>query len=75
MTIDERIEKLAERHEPLAQSVEMVNHTVEILSGAVDNLNHTLPENSERKDSKILALPAFAGLHQKRLDSLEGGRA
>jgi hypothetical protein len=72
MNIDERIEKLTERHEALAQSVEMLSHTVETISESVDNLNHILRENSERTDAKILALLTLAGLHQKRLDGLEG---
>lgn len=86
MNIDERIEKLTERHEALAQSVEILNHTVETMkdsvetisasvetiSASVDNLNHILRENSERTDAKILALLTLAGLHQKRLDGLEG---
>ena len=67
MTIDERIEKLTERHEALAQSVEMLSHSV-------DNLNHILLDNSERLDAKILALLTLAGLHQKRLDGLDGGQ-
>jgi hypothetical protein len=66
VTIDERIEKLTERHEALAQSVEILNHSVE-------NLAETLRLNSERMDSKILALLTLAGLHQQRLDDLDGG--
>ena len=68
MTIDERIERLTERHEALTQSVEILNH-------AIDNIGEILRLNSERTDSKILAILTLAGVHQQRLDNLEGGRA
>lgn len=67
MTIDERIERLTERHEALAQSVEMLSHSVE-------NLGEILRLSSERTDAKVLALLTLAGLHQKRLDDLQGGQ-
>lgn len=75
MNIDERIEKLTERHEALAQSLELLTKDVHDLQESVSNTNHILLENSERMDAKILALLTIAGLHQKRLDGLEGGAA
>ena len=68
MTIDERIERLTERHEALTQSVEILSH-------AVDNIGEILRLNSERTDGKILTILTLAGVHQQRLDNLEGGHA
>jgi archaellum component FlaC len=45
MTIDERIEKLTERHEALAQTVESLTHDVEILL-----------ESQKRADKRINSL-------------------
>jgi hypothetical protein len=68
MTIDERIERMAERHEAFAQTVEILSHNIE-------NLSEMLRLNSERTDAKILALLTLAGFQQKRLDKLDGGLA
>ena len=38
MTIDERIEKLTERHEALTQSVELISHKVETLVDSMIDL-------------------------------------
>jgi prefoldin subunit 5 len=63
MTIDERIEKLTERHEALAQSVEILTHDI-------DKLRIGQAETT----SQVLALLTIAGLHQKRLDDIDGGQ-
>jgi hypothetical protein len=74
MTIDERIERLTERHEALAQAVELLNHAAEALRQSITETNEILRLNSERTDAKILALLTLAGLHQKRLDDLRRPR-
>jgi archaellum component FlaC len=62
MTIDERIEKLTERHEALTQTVEMLAHDiVELRTFQVETTK------------QVLALLAIAGMHQKRLDDIQGG--
>jgi hypothetical protein len=61
MTIDERLEKLAERHESLAQTVELFGHRVEQLVTA-----------SEHDGENIRALARIAEIHERRLTHLEG---
>ena len=61
MTIDERLEKLVDRHEALAQSVEILGHRVEQLLTA-----------SERDGENIRALARIAEFHERRLTHLEG---
>ena len=68
MTIDERIEKLVERHEALAQSVELFHadmraHELRLdkLTGIVETLADTV--------SKIVRV---LELHERRIGGLEG---
>jgi archaellum component FlaC len=62
MTIDERIEKLTERHEALTQTVEMLaRDIVELRTFQVETTK------------QVLALLAIAEMHQKRLNDLQGG--
>jgi archaellum component FlaC len=61
MTIDERLEKLAERHEALAQTVELLGHRVE-----------QLVRVSEQDGENIRALARIAEIHERRITHLEG---
>jgi hypothetical protein len=61
MTIDERIEKLVERHEALTQSVEMLTADVHELK----NLVTDIAEGTAR-------LLHTVQVHEQRLDRLEG---
>jgi hypothetical protein len=61
MTIDERLEKLAERHEALAQAVELLGHRVEQLVTA-----------TEHDGENIRALARIAEIHERRISHLEG---
>jgi archaellum component FlaC len=69
MTIDERLERLAERHEALTQTVELM--AVENRAGferlaKVENiLGHVV--------RSIDTLARVVELHEHRLDTLEGG--
>ena len=68
MTIDERLERLTERHEALAQSLELLTKNVEEMRGFIHNvaegtarLLHVAELHETRLDS-----------HDDRLDKLEG---
>jgi len=67
MTIDERLEKLTERHEALTQ-------TVEIIAG-MQRENEKRFEETDRRISKAVDLIAnltnIVESHQRRLDDLE----
>lgn len=64
MTIDERIERLTERHEALTHSVELMGHRINEVITAIN------------KDAdNIRGLARIAELHEHRLTDLEGGRA
>jgi hypothetical protein len=70
MTIDERIERLAERHEALTQSVELV------LVATRENTDHIrkLVEVTNRDAEDIRALARIAEIHDKRITGIEDGR-
>ena len=59
MTIDERLEKLTERHEALTQSVELFHRDVQGLSALA------------RQDGENIR--ALARIAEKRLTEIEGG--
>lgn len=61
MTIEERLEKLVERHEALTQTVELLGHRIEQLAA-----------NSERDTENIRALARIAEIRERRLSHLEG---
>lgn len=69
MTIDERLERLVERHEALSQSVELLNSTVREQSAEIDKLIETATRDGEN----IRALARVAEIHERRLTELEGG--
>ena len=70
MTIDERIERLTERHEALTQSVEL------LLVATRENTDHIrkLVEVTNRDAEDIRALARIAEIHDKRITGIEGGR-
>lgn len=61
MTIDERLEKLTERHEALTQSVELMNHGMEDLRAFI-----------QQDAENVRALVRIAEIHEHRLSDLEG---
>jgi len=62
MTIDERLEKLLERHEALAQ-------TVELMAAENRERDRRLGQIMEA----IASLVHVAEIHEQRIDRLEGG--
>lgn len=76
MNIDERLEKLVERHEALTQTVELMAHEdherdrrMDQLTGRVEHITGTL----ERVVEAIGQLVHVAELHERRLNNLEDG--
>ncbi|HEY7392331.1 MAG TPA: hypothetical protein VH640_27680 [Bryobacteraceae bacterium] len=69
MTIDERLERLAERHEALTESVELLTHDIRELRASVADLT-AIAEASLRN---INALAGIAENHERRITRLEGG--
>jgi prefoldin subunit 5 len=68
MTFEERIDRLAERHEALTQSVEMLNRDVQELRATVRDLVVAVQQDGEN----IRALARIAEIHERRLSDLEG---
>ena len=64
MTIDERLEKLAERHEALAQSMELMQH---MWNERFDKITTAIEQDAEN----IRGLARIAELHHERLSRLE----
>jgi archaellum component FlaC len=62
MNIDERLEKLTERHEALTQTVELI--TVDL---------QTLKTLAQQDGENIRALARIAEIHERRLTGIEGG--
>jgi archaellum component FlaC len=62
MTIDERIERLTERHEALAQTVESLGIDI-----------RDLKEVAAKSLDSVNALLRIAESHERRITSLEGG--
>ena len=69
MTIDERLEKLTERHEALTQTVELVVAMQRDLTRDVQGLQTLAKQDGEN----IRALVRIAEIHERRLTGLEGG--
>jgi archaellum component FlaC len=63
MTFEERIEKLTERHEALAQSVELMGHRLDTIITAIN-------QDAEN----IRALTRIAEMHERRIENLEDGQ-
>ena len=70
MTIDERLERLAERHEALTQSLEVLHHEVQAQGMNIAQLL----ESSRQDGENIRALARIAEIHERRLTHLEGGK-
>jgi hypothetical protein len=69
MTIDERLEKLAERHEALAQTEELIVSMQRDLTRDVQRLQIVAQQDGEN----IRSLAHIAEIHERRLTDLEGG--
>lgn len=61
MTIDERLERLTDRHEALTMTGELVSRDIE-----------KLLEITRRDGEHILALARIAEAHERRLERIEG---
>ena len=62
MTIDERLEKLTERHEALTMNLELLHRDVQDLKAV-----------SQQDGENIRALARIAEIHERRLTEIEGG--
>lgn len=85
MTIDERLEALAARHEALAQSVELLAHTVHELSTSTDEKFQLLAagivqladsqQHTEERLTRLIDVVASIAkvtqTHAERIDGLE----
>ena len=68
MSIDERLEKLTERHEALSQTVEIIAGTQRESQKRFDQVTH----NFEIVLDSIKRLETIATSHEDRLEDLEG---
>jgi predicted RNase H-like nuclease (RuvC/YqgF family) len=78
MTTDERIQKLVERHEALAQTVEMQTHNIETLTQRIDETRqmivgvaHNLDGFAREMRDNMSELITVARIHEHRITSLE----
>ena len=62
MTIDERLEKLTERHEALTMNLELLHRDVQDLKAV-----------AQQDGENIRALARVAEIHERRLTGIEGG--
>jgi hypothetical protein len=69
MTFEERIDKLTERHEALAQTVELLAHRMEDLTAAMARSDNRQAQIMEG----IARLLHVAEIHEQRLERLEEG--
>jgi archaellum component FlaC len=69
MTIDERLEKLTERHESLTQTVELIAAMQRDLTRDVQSLRTATQQDGDN----IRALARIAEIHERRLTDIEGG--
>ncbi len=70
MDIDDRLEKLVERHEALTQTVELLAREITELREGVAALHDVVRQDGEN----IRALARIAEIHERRLTDLEGGQ-
>jgi len=68
MTIDERLERMAERHEALAQSVEMV---VSATRENTENIRNLVEVTNVDADN-IRALVRIVEAHERRITDIKG---
>jgi IMP cyclohydrolase len=71
MNIDERLEKLVERHEALAQSVELMTMNINKHESNLARLEKIVEDNSKT----IGLLARYSLHHEDRLNRLEGDNA
>ena len=74
MTIDERLEKLTERHEALAQSMELTHRDIQDLLQTTKAHSEQIQRHTEhlKTDAEhIRALVRIAEIHEHRLSDLE----
>jgi hypothetical protein len=69
MTIDERLDRLAERHEALTQSVELLTRDLSKLQGVVKSIGSFTKDIAEGT-ARLLHV---AQIHEQRISRLEGG--
>lgn len=76
MDIDQRLEKLTERHEALAESMELVVH-LQRKNEEAHQRNEVLLEKSQVLIVQVIesvnSLARIAHMHESRLSNLEGG--
>jgi hypothetical protein len=71
MTFDERLDRLAERHEALAQSVQMLLQTQREHGRQTDQLFGQVALRLREVTDSVDTLARIAGVHQERLDGHE----
>ena len=70
MSIDERLDRLTERHEALTQTVEIIAHMQQKNEGLIEKTQVLLAQVVESIDS----LARIAHGHEQRISGLEGNR-
>jgi hypothetical protein len=68
MNIDQRLDRLTERHEALAQSMELTHHDLQQNGEQIRALARVVETDAEN----IRALARIAEIHERRLTHLEG---
>jgi len=72
MTIDERLERLTERHEALTQSIELMHADWQEKSAQTTTNFLTVAHNFEIALDAIKRLEHIAAAHEQRIEDLEG---
>ena len=72
MTIDERLERLAERHEALAQSLELMQHIQREEQARWEERWNQITTAIAQDAENIRGLARIAELHHERISRLEG---
>ena len=73
-TIDERLDRLTERHEALTQTVELIVAMRRENEERLEKRFAQIAANQERDAEHINALVRIAEIHEHRLSGLEGDR-
>lgn len=74
MNIDERLDRLAQRHEALAQSVEMMLASQREQAAEHNRRFKELTSLVDRVVGTVERLAEIAANHERRIEGLEGGR-
>ena len=72
MTIDERLEKLTERHEALAQHLELMQRHWEERHQRLERVVANLAKYSDEIGEGTARLLHIAQIHEQRIEKLEG---